>query len=107
MTKILCTLVLLFLGQSAFSSQLNPSDLSESNETVLALEEAEEIGVGSEIEFAAGLQKDLLKTKIILKADFSSFCGSFRPTEKISVKFREIIPNLSTSRIIYPFHFFP
>ena len=107
MIKILCTFVLLFLGQSVFSSPLDLSALSEGNETFLLLENAEEIAAGSEVEFAAGLQKELYKTKIILKVDFSSFCGSFRLADRFTVKFRENILNLNTAKIIYPFHSFP
>ena len=107
MTKILCSLVLLFLGQSAFSSPLDLSDLSEGNGTFMSLENAEELAAGSEVEFAAGLHKELHKTKITLRADFRSFCVSFRPAERSSIEFRELIPNLSIAKIIYPFHSFP
>ncbi|MCY2688446.1 hypothetical protein [Salinimicrobium sp. TH3] len=107
MIKILCTFFLLFLGQSVFPSPLDFSALSEDNETLLLLENPEEITAGSEVEFAPGLLKELHKTKIILKADFSSFCGSFRPADRITVKFRENILNLNTAKIIYPFHSFP
>lgn len=108
MTKILCTLVLLFLGHSAFSSQFDLSDFSKGHETVLSsTAEAEEMAAGSEVEFSAGLQKDLHKIKIVLKADFNFFCGALWPAENISGEFREFIPNRYTAKIIYPFHSFP
>lgn len=108
MTKILCTLILLFYCQAAISSSFDLSVLSEAHETFPALtEEAQEIASGSEIEFSAGLQKDLHRIKIILYADFTSFWETFEPVEGIPIEPREIIPNLSIAKIIYPFHSFP
>ena len=107
MKKILCTLILLIVGQSAFSSRYDLSGLSEGQEILLLSEEAEEIVAGSEVEFSAGLQKCLFRTKIILNTDFNSFYGTLLIVPCSLIKFPEIVPNLSTAKIIYPFHSFP
>lgn len=108
MIKILCTLFLLFVEQSAFSSSLDLLGLPRDHEVQLSpLEEAEEIIVGFEVEYSAGLHRDLHKTKITLKADFSSFCRIFQSREKTTEKITDIIPNFGSSKIIYPFHSFP
>lgn len=108
MTKILCTLILLISGQSVFSSAIFFSGFSEASEHVLLTkEQPEKIEESPEIDYPAGLQKDLHRMKIFVKAGFGFFCRAFLSTEKIPGEIWEISPNLSTAKIIYPFHSFP
>lgn len=108
MVKTLCALVLLLIGQSTFSTPIDLSDFSGASESVLSsTEEPEKIGEGSEIKFTAGFLKDLHRIKVVPEVDFSFYCESFPPTQDISKETWELIPNLTTAKILYPFHSFP
>ena len=108
MIKLICTLLFLVSGYSAYSWNV---DLLFSGhplpETSLVTEEAEELIAGTENESPAAFQKNFHKIKIISGSGFDYTLESSWPSVSISGVTEKIIPSLNNCRIIYPFHSFP
>lgn len=107
MTKIVCAFFLLLAGISAYPHHLDNAVLFGKSIPVTApAEEIKEMSALNHNESSAYFKRFVSKIKIISGSDFQLSIVEAWPVVDFSGDFATVVPNLSISKIIYPFHSF-
>lgn len=107
MKRVICFLGILLSSQSAVSSTIDQADLLKICKISVSMEETPEIVKAAQQKFSSLIQKELYKTNSTLKSNDGFINHIFQEIAIPSEAWFLIIPSLSISKIIYPFHSFP